>query len=241
MFEQIFTLGTLVTFLTLTGLEIILGIDNVIFISLLVEHLPPHDRKKVRFIGLSLALILRIVMLLGVSWVMKLTQPLFTIYNFSLSGQHILLIAGGTFLIVKSIMELMDLFSGEEHQESKAKKEYQYFKVITQIVFIDLVLSFDSILTAVAMTNDVIIIIAAIIVSIIAMLASSQPIGEFIYANPSIKIIALNFIALVGIMLLLNGFDIHFDKIFLYTSMGASLITEIIIINICTKHKIRNR
>lgn len=216
----------LLNIFTLTSLEVILGIDNVIFIAILIQNLPVEKRKKARYIGLSLALILRIIMLLGASWIMKLTEPLFVLYNFDFSGRTLLLIIGGLFLLVKGCLELYELFDQKEIQLSQAKKNSAYWKSIAQIIFIDLILSFDSIITAIAMTENIYIIIFAIIVAILVMLFAAETIGAYIYKYPSIKIIALAFIMLVGVMLICNGFNIEFPKAYLYSTMFFSLFVE---------------
>ena len=239
---EFLTIDYIVTFFTLTGLEIVLGIDNVIFIALLVQHLNPAKRTQARLIGLSLALILRVFMLLGVAWIIKLRDPLFSLFHFDFSGRSILLILGGLFLIVKSMMELVDMFGQLPHDPTHNSKNSNYWKTIGQIVFIDLILSFDSIITAVGITEGMAhripIIIIAIFIAIAIMLGAAKAIGEFIYKYQSIKVIALMFIALVGVMLLLNGFDIYFDKGYLYFGMIFTLVTEIINIMLNNKRKI---
>lgn len=233
-----FSVEATLNLLTLTTLEVVLGIDNVIFIALLVQHLKGKDRKKARFIGLSLALIMRIIMLLGANWIMQLTNPIFSISTFEVSGRDLLLILGGLFLIIKSIKELLELFQHEQEKEqvSCAKK---YWVIISQIIFIDMILSFDSIITAVGMTNDVPIMIAAIAIAIVIMLIAAEPIGKFIYNYPSIKVIALVFIAFVGIMLCCNGFNIYFNKGYLYFSMFFAGMVETI--NIYLQKKTSNQ
>ena len=225
---ELFTTEALLNLFTLTSLEIVLGVDNVIFIALLVQHLQGRERTKARVIGLALALIMRILMLLGATSIMKLTQPLFVAFTFPISGKSLLLILGGLFLIVKSIMELIELFNPEHEAKRLDNRETKYIKIISQIIFIDVILSFDSIITAVGMTNDLAVIIIAIVIAMILMIVASDPIGRFIYANPSIKVVALAFIALVGVMLLLNGFNIYFNKGYLYFSMFFAGIVETI-------------
>ena len=218
-----------------------MGIDNVIFIAILVQSLAPDMRNKARIIGLSLALILRILMLLGVAWIIKLKDPLFSCFGLALSGRNLLLILGGLFLIVKSLLELKDMFKAEDHKHTSTSQSNHYWKVIGQIVFIDLILSFDSIITAVGITEAmpyrIPMIILVIIIAMIAMLVSSKSIGDFIYKHQSIKVIALMFIGLIGVMLLLNGFDINMDKGYLYFGMIFSLVTETM--NIQLKKKAR--
>lgn len=241
--ESLFTISNLLSLTTLTGLEIILGIDNVIFIALIVQHLPPHERGKARFIGLSLALLLRVVMLLGVSWIIGLKEPLFEMFGFDFSGRSLMLISGGLFLIIKPIMELVEMFHEDGHGPHIAKgaeKRKTFFSVIVQIIFIDLILSFDSVITAVGMTNNIPIIITAIVIAMAVMLLSAKPISDFITTYPSLKVIALAFIMLVGVVLVAGGFDFEIDKTYLYFSMFFSLSIEVINI-LLNKKRARNK
>jgi predicted tellurium resistance membrane protein TerC len=237
-----FTTDGLLNLFTLTTLEIILGIDNVIFIAILIHNLPSNKRTHGKFVGLFLALVLRIIMLMGASWITKLTNPFFSIYGFDFSGRNLLLIIGGIFLIGKSILELIELFDDKSFDPVESKSpSHRYWRVIFQIVFIDLILSFDSIITAVGMTNNLPIIITAIFISIIVMMVSSKTIGDFIHKYPTVKIIALCFIALVGIMLVLNGFGIEFSKSYLYMTMFFSIVVEMINILLKRKHDIKQK
>jgi predicted tellurium resistance membrane protein TerC len=230
-----FSLEAILNLLTLTTLEIVLGIDNVIFIALLVLPLKGEERKRTRIIGLSLALVMRILMLLGATWIMQLTNPLFALLSHNVSGRDLLLILGGLFLIVKSLKELVELF--RPSPEEKISQSTKYWGIIGQIIFIDMILSFDSIITAVGMTNDLPIMITAIIIAMIIMLVASEPIGQFIYKYPSVKVIALVFIAFVGAMLLCNGLDLYFNKGYLYFSMFFASIVETINIYLQKKSK----
>ena len=227
--ETILGFENLVNFITLSGLEIILGIDNIIFLAILVHHLPEHRRNKVRFFGLSLAIILRIIMLLGVSWVMSLTEPMFSAFEIEFSGRSLLLIAGGLFLIIKSFVEFLEMIEASHEYKHKInpaiKPEWQ---VILQIIFVDLILSFDSVIVAVGMINNLYLIISAIFIAMIIMLISSKAIGEFMYKNPSIKVIGLAFILLVGAFLMLSGFGYEVSKGYLYFAMFFSLGVELI-------------
>lgn len=238
--DSLFTLPSLLSLLTLTGLEIVLGIDNVIFIALIVEHLPREIRKKVRAVGLGLALVLRVIMLLGISWVVGLTEPLFTAFGMHFSGRSLLFFAGGLFLILKPLKETVEMFKEAGHQEEHhpAKRTTKgFWMVVTEIIFVDLVLSFDSILTAVGMSNDLPIMITAIVIAMFIMLVSAGPISTFIYNNPSIKIMALSFILLVGVLLVAAGFDIEIPKGYLYFAMFFALAVEIL--NILLRKKKR--
>jgi len=226
--ENIFCLENLVDFVTLSGLEIILGIDNIIFLAILVHHLPEHRRNKIRFFGLSLAIALRIVMLFGVSWVMSLTKPWIIILGIELSGHSFMLLAGGLFLIIKSLVELFEMFEASytnQHDPNPVKQAE--WRIILQIVFVDLILSFDSVIVAVAMISNLYLIIAAILLAMIIMLVASKAIGDFMYKNPSIKVIGLAFILLVGIFLMGNGFGYNLPKGYLYFAMFFSLLVEV--------------
>lgn len=223
-----FNYDTILSLATLTGLEIVLGIDNVIFIALIVQHLEKNIRRRARFIGLSLALLIRILMLFFATWIMQLTYPLFTIFSFSVSGRSLMLIFGGLFLIVKTIMEFLEMFGKKQQKEPNKNKNSSFLNVIVQIIFIDIILSFDSIITAVGLSNNFSIMVVAVAIAMVIMLISSSTIGNFIYSNPSIKVLALAFIGLVGVMLFLHGFDIVFNKGYLYFAMFFSSLVEIL-------------
>lgn len=236
---EFFTTEILLNLSTLTLLEVILGIDNVIFIALLVQKVEKPKRNTARIMGLSLAFLMRIVMLFGATWIMQLTKPLFTIFTFDVSGRSLLLILGGLFLVVKSIMELIEMFEAH-HDESHTpfEKEKKYFKICMQIIFIDLVLSFDSIITAVGISNNFPVMVIAISIAMIVMLVSSESVGKFIYKNPSIKVMALAFIGFLGVILVLAGFDIEIDKAYLYFAMLFTGIVETINIHLRKKMNI---
>ena len=222
-----FESSALLNLFTLTGLEIVLGVDNVIFIALLVQHLQGAARTKARIIGLSLALIIRILMLFCATWIMQLTQPLFTLLSFPFSGRSLLLIIGGLFLVIKCIMEFLEMLEDTPEQEKKPETaETKFAKIIAQIIFIDIILSFDSIITAVGISNDFPIMVIAVVIAMLIMLFASSPIGNFIYANPSIKVAAIAFIALVGAMLVLSGIGIEINHGYLYSSMFFAGVVE---------------
>ena len=234
---ELFTSEALLNLFTLTTLEIVLGIDNVIFIALLVQHLEKERRNKARIMGLSLALIMRVLMLFSATWIMKLTEPLFTVFKFAISGRSLLLIIGGLFLVVKSILEIVEMFhKPDEKNKDKPSKRVSYFKIITQIIFIDIILSFDSIITAVGISNNFSIMVIAIVIAMIIMLVASNAIGKFIYANPSIKVVALAFIAFLGVILVLGGIDIEVNKAYLYFAMLFAAIVETINIYLRKTH-----
>jgi predicted tellurium resistance membrane protein TerC len=232
---EFFAAENLLNLFTLTGLEIVLGIDNVIFIALLVQHLEGKTRVRARIFGLSLAFVARIAMLFGASWIMRLTEPLFSVFSFPFSGRSLLLIAGGLFLVVKSILEVMELFQGAEHKNYTKSAKRSYFHIISQIIFIDIILSFDSIITAVGLSDNLMVIIIAIVIAMIVMLVSAEPIGRILTTNPSIKVLALAFIGFLGVILVLAGFDIEIDKGYLYFSMLFASIVEILNIKLRPK------
>jgi predicted tellurium resistance membrane protein TerC len=225
----------IISFLTLSSLEIILGIDNIIFLAILVHPIPAYRRNKVRIFGLSLAIALRILMLFGVSWIMGLTKPLFLVLGQEFSGRSLMLLAGGLFLVFKGFYELVDMFK-EAKREGKLKDSDDEIKpskrpewrIILQIIFVDLILSFDSVIVAVGMNNKIHLIIAAIFVAMFVMLVASKAIGDFMYKNPSIKVIGIFFILLVGLFLTADGIGFALSKQYLYAAIFFSLTTEAI-------------
>jgi len=234
-YDLIFSLATL------TFLEIILGIDNLIFISLVTYKLPKKSRNKARIFGLSLALIIRVLMLLTLSWIMTLTEPLFYLMDKGFSSKNFLLIIGGLFLVVKSSYEIInDVFFHENHkqkdkdQNSNGKKNI--LAAILQITLIDFIFSFDSVITAVAMTNNIPIMVAAIVIAMIIMLFSSEKISVFLGLYPSLKIVALAFIFMVGAILLCDGFNLHISKTYLYFALFFTLAIETLNIVARKKH-----
>ncbi len=226
------------SFISLTILEVILGIDNVIFIALLVEHLPPKERKKVRNIGISLAFFFRVAMLLGIAWIIGLKEPILTVLDYSFSGKDLMMLAGGIFLIYKATMGVHEEFTGE------TKQEYSYFKgaffaMISQIILIDIVFSFDSIMTAVGVTDHTTIIIMAMGIAMFVMLFASNAIAHFIQTYPSLKMLALAFVLLIGVLLTAEAFGIHVPKEYIYAAMAFSLSVETL--NIIYGHKQKQR
>lgn len=218
----------LLTFITLTFLEIILGIDNVIFIALVAAQLPQRLRKSARIFGLALAFIIRILMLMTLSWVMTLTKPLVTINSFELSFKDLLMIFGGLFLIIKSSLEIYKDFKklSEEEKPKRIYSKDSFFGAAMQIALIDFVFSFDSVITAIAMTDNILLIIIAVSIGMLAMLFASGVIVEFLNKYPSLKVIALAFIFMVGLMLLADGFHLHIEKGYLYFSLFFTMIVE---------------
>jgi len=239
---EFLTSANLLNLLTLSGLEIILGIDNVIFIALLVAPLPLELQKKVRLYGLSLALIFRILLLFGAKWMIGLTEPLFEIMSVPINCKHIMLFSGGMFLLVKAILEIRSMLNEKEEEnipDNISTKSIWY--IIYQVIFIDIILSFDSIITAVGMSPDnIAVIIIAVIIAIFVMLAFSGPVGSFINKYPSIKILGLCFIGLVGLFLMAEGIDLSIAKGYLYFALFFSGIIQTLNILISKKQDSKN-
>ena len=216
-----------IAFATLTALELVLGIDNVIFISILVDKLPPAQRELARRIGLGLAMFMRIGLLFLLSWIVGLTAPMFTAIGVEISGRDLILIFGGLFLVWKSTKEMHQLTEGEEGHGSSAVKA-TFAAVITQIIIIDAVFSLDSIITAVGMVDEVGIMVAAVIVSVALMMLFARSIGEFVSAHPSIKMLALSFLLVIGVVLIAEGFDHKIPKGYIYFAMAFSVFVEML-------------
>jgi predicted tellurium resistance membrane protein TerC len=207
--------------LTLTALELVLGIDNIIFISILVDRLERVQREKARRIGLFLAMFMRIGLLMALSWIVGLTAPFFTLIGTEISGRDLILITGGIFLVWKSTMEIHQLTEGEAGHASKSVKA-SFGAIIVQIILIDMVFSLDSIITAVGLVDELAVMIAAVIVSVGLMMLFARAIGDFVSAHPSIKMLALSFLLLVGVMLVAEGFDHKVPKGYIYFAMAFS-------------------
>lgn len=216
-----------IAFLTLSVLELVLGIDNIIFISILSGKLPAEQQPRARFIGLALALVMRVILLFSLTWVMGLVEPLFTVLNQAVSGRDLILLIGGLFLIGKSTHEIHGSLEGEEGHG--AKKVYASFvSVIIQIMLLDIVFSLDSVITAIGMVNNIWVMIAAVVVSIVAMMFFAKPIGEFVEKHPTIKMLALAFLLLIGFTLVAEGFHQHIPKGYIYGAMAFSVFVEIL-------------
>jgi predicted tellurium resistance membrane protein TerC len=238
--DYISILGTsvgLTYLLILTLLEVVLGIDNIIFISIITDNLPKNKQRSARLIGLSLALVIRIVMLSLVSWIMTLDrEPLFSVMEYSFTAHSLVLLLGGLFLIYKSVGEMHASVKGEDH--GKSTKSYSTFTAaVTQIVLIDFIFSFDSVISAIGMTNDIshethgnplIIIVLAVLISMVIMMLFSGPISKFINNRPTIKMIALSFLVAIGIMLIAEGFGEHLQKGYIYFAFVYALIVELL-------------
>lgn len=216
-----------IAFFTLTALELVLGIDNVIFISILVDKLPRERRDLARRIGLLLAMFMRIGLLFLLSWIVGLTEPLFSLFRQEITGRDLILIGGGLFLLWKSTKEIHQLLEGQTGEASAAVRA-TFGAVILQITIIDLVFSFDSIITAVGMVDQVEVMIAAVIVSVLLMMAFAGGIGRVVSAHPTIKMLALAFLLVIGVVLIADGFDYHVPKGYVYFAMAFSVVVELL-------------
>ena len=212
-------------FVTLAVLEIVLGIDNVVFISILAGKLPPEQRDKARKLGLGLAMIMRILLLLSISWVVRLTDPLFTVLGEEISGRDLVLLGGGLFLIAKATHEIHNKLEGEEGHAS-ARVGPSFMSVIVQILLLDIVFSLDSVITAIGMVKEVGIMIAAVVLAVGFMLVFSGAIANFVDRHPTVKILALSFLIMIGVMLIAEGFDHHMPKGYVYCAMAFSVMVE---------------
>ncbi len=214
-----------VALLSLTVLEIVLGIDNVVFISVLVQRLPAEQRDRARTIGLGLAMGMRILLLLTITWIVGLTAPLVTIGEHGVSLRDLILLAGGLFLIWKAVTEIHEALEGEA-AHAVAGQAAGMGSVLAQIVLLDVVFSLDSVLTAVGMANDVPVMIAAVVIAVAVMLLASGPISHFVHAHPTVKMLALSFLLLIGATLLVEGVGLHLSKGYIYAAMGFALFVE---------------
>jgi len=223
-----------IAFATLTVLELVLGIDNIVFVSILSGRLPAKEQPRARFIGLALALVMRVILLFSLTWVMGLVQPLFTVFGRHFSGRDLILLIGGLFLIFKSTHEIHSSLEGEEGGSSR--KVYAGFAgVIIQIMLLDVVFSLDSVITAIGMVDNVWIMIAAVVVSIVAMMIFAGTIGAFVQRHPTIKMLALSFLLLIGMTLIAEGLEFHIPKGYVYFAMAFSVFVEMLNIKLRKK------
>jgi predicted tellurium resistance membrane protein TerC len=216
-----------IAFLTLTALELVLGIDNIIFISILVDRLPPERREFTRRLGLGLALFMRIALLLVLAWLVGLTAPLFTVLGEAISGRDVILIVGGLFLLWKATGEIHGLMEGAEGGHGP-RVASGFAAILVQIAIIDLVFSLDSIITAVGMVDDIPIMIAAVVVAVLLMMVAAGPIGRFVSRHPTVKMLALSFLIMVGMALIADGLDFHVPKGYIYFAMAFSVGVEML-------------
>lgn len=238
-YSVLFTLDGLIAFLTLSLLEIVLGIDNIIFISILTNKLPEDTRPRARFAGIALALIFRIIMLLGITWIIGLTAPLFELFSMVFTGRDLVLLAGGLFLIAKSTSEIHYKMESEEGEEQgkTTKVPGSFISSILQIGLVDIVFSFDSILTAIGMTEEIVIMILAVIVSLGVMLVFAGRIASFIEKHPTLQVLALSFLILIGVVLIAEGLHQHISKGYIYFAVAFSLTVEAVNIRVRKSQK----
>jgi predicted tellurium resistance membrane protein TerC len=226
-----------VALLTLTVLEIVLGIDNVIFISILVQRLPTEQRDRARLLGLGLAMGMRILLLLTISWIIGLTQPIFTLAGHEFSWRDLILIGGGLFLLWKATTEIHESLEGEAGHAATTAARATLASVLVQIVLLDIVFSLDSVLTAVGMVDEIAVMITAVVLAVGVMLVASGPLSRFVHEHPSVKILALAFLLLVGVTLIADGFGLHVDKAYIYAAMAFSVFVEAL--NLRARHRDR--
>jgi predicted tellurium resistance membrane protein TerC len=237
-----------ISLLTLTILEIVLGIDNIVFISILSSKLPEDQQKKGRTVGLALAMVTRVLLLLSLNWVMSLTTPIFNAGNWinvtdksllekmAISGRDLILIIGGLFLIYKSTHEIHEKLEGEE-AETEVKKVHSFSGVIVQILILDVVFSLDSVITAVGMADEIWVMVAAVIIAVIVMMFSASAISNFVNNHPTVKMLALSFLLLIGVSLLAEGFEQHIPKGYIYFAMAFSVLVEVLNLKMKGKRK----
>jgi predicted tellurium resistance membrane protein TerC len=218
-------------FATLTALEIVLGIDNIIFIAILVGRLPKHQQARARTLGLALAMLMRIGLLLSLTWVMGLTEPLFSVLTMAVSGRDLILILGGLFLIAKSTLEVHNSLEGEEHGHAHVVAA-GFGSILIQIAVLDIVFSLDSVITAVGLVDEVAVMIAAIVVAVGVMMVAAKSISDFVERHPTIKMLALSFLILIGVALVGEGFDLHIPKGYIYFAMAFSVGVEMLNIRV---------
>ena len=225
--DAFLTSDGLLALVTLTFLEIILGVDNVIFISILSGKLPQRDQQKARRVGLLAAMVMRIGLLMSIAWIVRLTAPLFTVLRQDISGRDLILIGGGLFLLGKATLEIHERLEGEEaHGSTRAAPSFG--AVIVQIMLLDIVFSLDSVITAVGMAEDISVMVAAVVLSVAIMMFSAEPISAFVSKHPTIKVLALSFLLLIGMSLIGDGLGMHIRKGYIYFAMGFSVFVEMI-------------
>lgn len=229
--ESILSLDGLISFSSLVLMEIVLGVDNIIFISILTGRLPAGQQEKARLVGISLALLIRIALLFLLTWLIGLNKPLFSVFQFEFTGRDLIMIAGGLFLIYKSTTEVHQKLEGEEESDA-SKATLTFGAAIVQIILLDLVFSFDSILTAIGLVQNVTVMVFAVVIAMVVMLISANKISEFIHKHPTIKMLALSFLLMIGILLLVEGFHVHVPKGYVYFAIFFSLVVEILNIKV---------
>lgn len=235
-FDAFLTADGLIALVTLTVLEVVLGIDNVIFISILAGKLPAADQERARRMGLLAAMGMRIVLLMSIAWIVRLTQPLFTVLERSISGRDLILIVGGLFLLFKATREIHEKLEGQEGHLS-ARVAPTFAAVITQIMLLDIVFSLDSVITAVGMADDLSVMVAAVIIAVAIMMFAARPVSAFVDQHPTVKVLALSFLLLIGFSLVAEGFGAHIPKGYVYFAMGFSVFVEMLNLRMSKKGK----
>ncbi len=233
--DAFLTADGLIALLTLTFLEVVLGVDNVIFISILTSRLPADQQQRGRTLGLAGAMGMRILLLLSLTWIMRLTQPLFTAFGHAFSGRDLILISGGLFLLWKATMEIHERLEGEEGHGS-TKVPPSFGAVIGQIMLLDIIFSLDSVITAVGMANDISIMVTAVVDAVGIMMFSARTIGDFVMRHPTVKVLALSFLLMIGLTLIADGVGFHIPKGYIYFAMGFSIFVEVINLRIRPAH-----
>lgn len=228
LFELFTQTETYISLITLLFMEVVLGIDNIIFISIITGKLPEEIQEKARVIGLTLAVLFRIVLLVCIVWIAGLVEPLFTIFNFDVTGRDIVLLGGGLFLITKSTLEIHSKIEGGEEAEERRKATTRFATVIVHIVMLDIVFSFDSVITAVGLVEHVAIMIIAILLSLVVMIVFARAVSKFINKNPTITMLALAFLLMIGLLLFAEGFHIEVPKGYVYFAMAFSVFVELL-------------
>jgi predicted tellurium resistance membrane protein TerC len=225
--DAFLTSGGILALVTLTFLEVILGVDNVIFISILSTKLPAAKQMKARRVGLLAAMVMRIVLLMSIAWITRLTSPLFTVFSQDISGRDLIMLGGGLFLLGKATVEIHDRLEGEQGQGA-ARVAPSFAAVIVQIMLLDIVFSLDSVITAVGMAEDLSIMITAVVLAVAIMMFSAEPISMFVNRHPTVKVLALSFLLLIGVSLMGDGLGMHIPKGYIYFAMGFSVFVEMI-------------
>ncbi|OGD19487.1 MAG: hypothetical protein A2W03_01055 [Candidatus Aminicenantes bacterium RBG_16_63_16] len=233
--DWLFNTQSLVALATLTALEIVLGIDNIVFITILASRLPSGQKERARVVGLALAMISRIGLLLSLTWVMRLTRPLFAVLGQDLSGRDLILLAGGVFLLAKSTFEIHESLESPEEERPKGRAPRKFLLVVSQIMVLDIIFSLDSVITAVGLARQFGVMVLAIVIAVIVMMLSVHAISEFVERHPTIKMLALSFLMLIGVSLVGEGLDFHIPKGYIYFAMAFSVFVEFL------NHKARLR
>jgi predicted tellurium resistance membrane protein TerC len=236
--DAFLTADGLIALVTLTFLEVVLGVDNVIFISILTGRLPREQQPRARRLGLLGAMGMRILLLLSITWIMRLTQPLFTAVGHAFSGRDLILISGGIFLLWKATVEIHDKLEGEE-EHAAGKAQPSFGAVIGQIMLLDIIFSLDSVITAVGMASEIAIMIAAVVVAVAIMMVSARPIGDFVGRHPTVKVLALSFLLMIGLALVSDGVGFHIPKGYIYFAMGFSIFVETINLRVRPTHPVK--